>query len=188
MLSPIVPVKRLVSCSTMPICRRSDSMVTSRVIAIDENAPAGDVVEARDQVDDAALAAARGPKDGDGLSRLGTETHIVEHQVRAAEVAEGDAIEDDAPSTGGSGTASICRSPRCAHRGFRRRGWRWPRLAHLRDDEAGLAEREEDVDQVEAELLPLADGQRAGDDLVAAKVEHGRLAQLGDGKITGKRS
>ena len=53
-------------------------------------------------------------------------------------------------------------------------------LAHLRDDEAELAKREEDVDQIEAELLPLADRQRAGDDLVAAKVEHGGLAQVGD--------
>ena len=45
------------------------------------------------------------------------------------------------------------------------------RLRHLRDDQAELAEREEDVDQVEAELLPLAEGERAVDDLPAAEVE-----------------
>ena len=53
-------------------------------------------------------------------------------------------------------------------------------LRHLRDDEAELAEREEDVHQVEAELLPFAEGQRAVDDLPAAEVEDGRLAQVGD--------
>ena len=37
-----------------------------------------------------------------------------------------------------------------------------------------------DVDQVQAELLPLAQGQRAVDDLPAAEVEHGGLAQVGD--------
>src|SRR6266542_1983086 len=53
-------------------------------------------------------------------------------------------------------------------------------LCHLGDDEAELAQRKEDVDQVEAELLPLAQRQRAADDLAPAEVEHGGLAQPGD--------
>ena len=59
-------------------------------------------------------------------------------------------------------------------------------LRHLRDDEPELAHGEEDVDQVQAELLPLAEGERAGDDLPAAEVEHGDLAQVGDEEDDGE--
>ena len=42
-------------------------------------------------------------------------------------------------------------------------------LRHLRDDDAQLRQRKEDEDQVQAELLVLAQRQRAVDDLPAGK-------------------
>ena len=53
-------------------------------------------------------------------------------------------------------------------------------LRHQVDDEAELAHREEHVRQVQAELLPLAEGQRAADDLPSAEVQDRRLAEVGD--------
>ena len=90
MLSRMVPVNRVVSCSTMPICARSDSSVTSRrswpsmVMR-----PSRRVVEARQQVDDGGLARAGGAQQGDGLARQRLEADLFQDRIAAAEIAEG---------------------------------------------------------------------------------------------------
>ena len=53
-------------------------------------------------------------------------------------------------------------------------------LSHLGDDEAEQRDREEQVHQVERELLPFAERQRAGDDLLAAHVQDRGLSEVGD--------
>ena len=53
-------------------------------------------------------------------------------------------------------------------------------LGHQRDDKSELAQGQEQEGQVEAELLPLAEGEGAADDLSPAEVEDGGLAQVGD--------
>ena len=62
----------------------------AHVVAVDQHLAAGHVVEARDQVDDAALAAAGGAEDGHRLARLGLEADVLEHRFAAAKVAEAD--------------------------------------------------------------------------------------------------
>ena len=72
---------------------RSESSVTSRMsmpsIVI---AAAGDVVEARQQVDDRRLAAAGRAEQGDDLARLRLEVDVAEHGADRV-VAEGDVVE-----------------------------------------------------------------------------------------------
>ena len=77
MLLRTVSLNRKVSCVTMPICARSDEIVTSRTswpsIRI---APVGDVEKARHQVHQRALARAAGADDRDALRRRGTSRLI----------------------------------------------------------------------------------------------------------------
>ena len=69
MLSRIVPVKSVVSCSTMPTWRRREELHVTYVVAVDEDAPFGDVVEAWNQVDDRRLPRAGGAEQRDNLAR-----------------------------------------------------------------------------------------------------------------------
>ena len=61
------------------------------------------------------------------------------------------------------------------------------RLRHQVDDEAELTHRQEHVGQVEAELLPFADGERPSDDLPATEVQHRGLPEIGDQEHDGKQ-
>src|SRR5262249_11504668 len=140
-----------------------------------------DVIEARQQVDDGALPAAGGAQQRDRLARLHLERHAVQDRVAAFEVAERDVVELDA-------TLYVLELERVRLVGdvglgiqdledalHRRR-----RLRHQVNNEAELAHRQEQVREVQAELLPFADGQRPGDDLSAAEIQDRRLAQIGD--------
>ena len=150
-------------------------------MAVQQYLTAGHIIKARDQVDDAALAAASSAEDSHRLARLSLEAHALEYRLAAAKVAK----------------AHV----RKLHSAFYRRQWDGAGLVghlvvsvedlidaigagcgltHLRDDESELAEGEENQDEVKAELLPFADGQGAVYDLLAAKVEHGRLPEVGD--------
>ena len=62
------------------------------VPAVQQDAPAGHVVEAHQQVDERGLAAARFADDGDDLARLGGEGHVVQHG-HILGVAEGHVVE-----------------------------------------------------------------------------------------------
>ena len=69
----------------------------AHVDAVDGDAPAGHVVEARDQVDQARLARAGRAQDGHRLARLGHEVDGLEHRVLVvAVVAEAHLLEGDA--------------------------------------------------------------------------------------------
>ena len=70
MLLAIVSSKSTVSCVTMPICSRSDARPTLRMSTPSIRiAPAGHVVEPRQQVDQARLARAAPADDRDRLAR-----------------------------------------------------------------------------------------------------------------------
>ena len=86
-------MNRKTSCWTMPMLRRSEASVTSRMSwpSIVMRA-AGDVVEARQQVDDRRLAAAGGPEQRDHLAGLGIDVDVVEHGADRV-VAEADVVE-----------------------------------------------------------------------------------------------
>ena len=69
MLSPIVPLNRNASCGTMPICERSErARDVAQVVAVDEHAAVGRVVEARDELGERRLARAGRADEGDGLA------------------------------------------------------------------------------------------------------------------------
>ena len=70
MFAAIVPENRCTSCSTRLNSRRSSCEVhLADVDAVDEDAPAGDVVEPQQQVDDRRLPRAGGADDADPLAR-----------------------------------------------------------------------------------------------------------------------
>ena len=84
-----VPEKSSASCSTTPICeRRLDERHLAHVVPVDEHRAAGDVVEARDQVDDGALARAGGAEQRHHLARLDGEADAAQDLALGAGVAE----------------------------------------------------------------------------------------------------
>ncbi len=112
---------------------------------------------------------------------LGLEADILEHRLAAAEIAEGDILEAHSPfHLGQLDSAGFIAHVALRVQDLEDAGRRGGGLSHLGDDEAEHGDRQEEVDQVQAELLPLAQGQRAEDDLPPAEVEHGGLAQVGD--------
>ena len=71
----------------------------AHVAAVDSDAAAGYVVEARNEVNQARLTGAGGAQEGYGLPRFGHEADAVEDRVVAvAAVAEADILEGDAPA------------------------------------------------------------------------------------------
>jgi len=65
------------------------------VDAADRDAALGDVEEARDQIDQRALAGACGADEGNSLARLGGEVHILQHILLGFRILEIDMVEDD---------------------------------------------------------------------------------------------
>ena len=63
--------------------------------AVDQDRAVGDVVEARDQVDDGGLARAGRADEGRGLARLGGKADVVQRIFFRAGIAEGDVAELD---------------------------------------------------------------------------------------------
>ncbi len=64
--------------------------------AVHQDRAIGDIVEARDQVDDGGFARAGGADEGGGLAGLGGKADIVQHILFSARVAEDDIAELDA--------------------------------------------------------------------------------------------
>ena len=88
-----VVLNRNVSCRTMPIWRRIDcGSHIAYVDAVDPDRAGGDIVEAREQVDDSGLACAGGSDDGDGLAGLGGKGYILQNG-HAVFILMGDVIE-----------------------------------------------------------------------------------------------
>ncbi len=83
MLSRMVPLKSVVSCSTMPIClRREFELDVAQVVAIDGDAALAWGRRSAAQVDDGALARAGGAEQGDPLAGLGFEGDILQDRLR----------------------------------------------------------------------------------------------------------
>jgi hypothetical protein len=58
----------------------SETTDVAHVLAVDADGAAGDVVEARQQVEDGGLAGARGADEGDGFAGLDGEAHVLERR------------------------------------------------------------------------------------------------------------
>src|SRR5439155_19022077 len=71
------------------------------VDAIEQDGAGGHVVEARDEIHERGLAAARRADDRDRLARLGRERHVAEDRVLGARIAELDGLEFDAAARPG---------------------------------------------------------------------------------------
>ena len=139
------------------------------VDAVDGDAAGGGVVEARDQVDDRALARSGGADDGQGLGRPGAEAHLAQHRRPDPEVAERHPLE---------------RQPLAERRQRRRSGLLLDlrlgvedledpfgagrRLGDRHHDHAEHRDREHGDDQVALERHQLADGEALREDLDAA--------------------
>ena len=151
------------------------------IVPVDQDAPFAGVVEARQQVDDAGLARACGAQQGDGLAGASLEVDIFEHGLAAAHVAEGDVFKLDGALDGGHfDCPRLVGHIAVRIQDFENALGGGGGLSELGDDEAELGDGEEQVHQVQAELLPLAQGERAGDDLAPTGVQDGGLTQVGD--------
>jgi len=64
---------------------------------VDRDPPLGDVVEARDQVDDRGLAAAGRAQQSHRLARLRDKAHVVQDRLPALEVTEGHILKGHPP-------------------------------------------------------------------------------------------
>jgi hypothetical protein len=139
------------------------------------------VIEARDQVDDAGLARAGGTEQRHGLAGFGDEADVFQHRRTSAGIAKTHPIELDSPDhrRQGDGVRLVHHIALgvedLEHARGRRAG-----LADLGDDDAQLGDGQEQIDQIQAELLPLAERERAFDDLPAAEVGGRGLAEVGD--------
>ena len=127
------------------------------------------------------LAAAGRAQQGDSLARLGAEIDIAQHWVAALEVAEGHVFKGDTALdlVQRNGVRLVLhivvgvedlKDARGAGR----------RLGHQGDDEPQLPHGDKDERQIEAELLPFANGERAVDDGATTEVEDGGLPQVGN--------
>ncbi len=153
----------------------------AEVVAVDQDRALAGVVEARDQVDDRALAAAGGAQQRDSLARLGRKADVVQHGRAAAEVAEAHIPELDPALDGRQRQrAGFFDNIALGIKDLENPPSRGRGLRHQRDDKAQLAEREEHIDQVQAELLVFAEVERAAQHLPGAEIEHRRLAELRD--------
>ena len=92
MLSEIVPEKRKPSCGTMPELRAQRVLRdVAQVVAVDEHAAAGRVVEAGHELGEGGLPGAGRADQRDGLARRDVERDVVQrqHRVLARPVGEG---------------------------------------------------------------------------------------------------
>ena len=89
----------------------------AHVVTVDQHAALGDIVEARQQIDDGRLAAAGRAQQRDGLARLDRERHAAEHRLAALEVAESHVVElDSAAAPGPARLRPVCPGSRSACR------------------------------------------------------------------------
>src|ERR1017187_7393404 len=96
MFSRIVPPNSIVSCGTMAIwARKALLRDRAQVVAIDLNAAAGRIVEARDQVEQRALPRAAGAYQRQDLAGWNVERNPPDHR-HALFVMESHVLEADA--------------------------------------------------------------------------------------------
>ena len=92
----MVSLKSTTSWLTRLTCERKSIRRYSRTsIPSKQHRPSLNIVEARHQADQRRLAAAGAADDGDGFARPHVETHIVQHILVVASVAEGHVAEFD---------------------------------------------------------------------------------------------
>ena len=152
----------------------------AQVGAIDQNLAAGRIVEARQQVNDRRLAAARHPQQSDRLPRLRLDVDMAQDR-NATGITEGDVLElDVALNRRQRPGIRLVGDVALGIEDFEDTTGRGRGLRHLSNDHAQLGHRKEDEDQVQAELLPFADRQRRVDDLITGRIQHRGLAQIGD--------
>ena len=139
MFSPIVPLNRKASWGTMPICERSEWRGdVAQVVAVDQHAPGGRVVEARDELGQRRLAGAGGADQRDGLPGRHAQRHVVQ-RVRAVAVGEGHAVEHDLAAQARQVDARPARRPGRAPRRAARRSCPAPPSPTGRSCRAGRA-------------------------------------------------
>ena len=133
MLSSTVPLNRKLCCSTMPICRCSESPRICRISSPSiEQLAGGRQIELRDQIDDRRLAAAGVADQGNRLARASREIDVVQHQpsrivaerqIRGTRLARGSvrvpsAVSGSVQSAGVSSSVNTRSAPAIAVRAW----------------------------------------------------------------------
>ena len=177
-----MPLNRNAFCGTSPMRAQTSSRRTARTSAPSiVSAPAGHVVEARDEVDERGLAAARAADDGRRLARLDDERDVAQDRVLGARVAELDVAELEAAD----GRRGRERLVRVLDRGLRPedlldppRRDDGPRDHHEHED--GHHHREQDLHDVLQERDQVADRHLAAVDPDAAEPQDRDRRQVED--------
>ena len=137
--------------------------------AVDGDAAGGDVVEARDQVDDRALARPGRADDRQGLGGSGAKAHLAQHRGADPEVAERHPLECQPFAEGRQrGGARLLPHLRLGVQDLEDPLGAGGRLRDRHHDHPQHRDREHGDDQVALERHQLADGEAFRQDLDAA--------------------
>ena len=137
--------------------------------AVDGDAAGGDVIEARDQVDDRALAGPGRADDGQRLGGSGAEAHLAQHRRADPEVAEGHPLERQPfAQRRQRGGAGLLLHLRLGVQDLEDPLGAGGCLGDRHHDHPQHRDREHGDDQVALERDQLADGQALRQDLDAA--------------------